>query len=147
MPLMNLHSAPAFSEFSGGRAGQAYNEPAFRYFLSVDRSRALRAQRALYLVLVAVREGTGRRAKLTNSTATAVFEGLSASVREVDFVGWYQEGHVAAAVLTQGVRAPTGQVATVIAARVRSELSKRLGEVQAGNLRVRALRLGGRADG
>ena len=32
--LMNLDSTPAYSEFSGGRVGQAYNEAAFRYFLS-----------------------------------------------------------------------------------------------------------------
>jgi hypothetical protein len=143
---MNLESTPAYSEFSGGRVGQAYNEAAFRYFLSVDRSRAQRAQRALYLVMVAVSESTGRRARLTNGTAAAIFEGLSASVRDVDFVGWYQEGHVAAAVLTQGMKAPAGRVPSLIAARVRMELSKRLDDAQTGNLRVRAVRLGGGVD-
>lgn len=143
---MNLDSTPAYSEFRGGRVGQAYNEAAFRYFLSVDRHRARRARRALYLVLVSVVEANGRRARLTSGTATAIFSGLGEAVREVDFVGWYQEGHVAAAVLAQGVKAPTGRVASMIAARVRAELSKQLEGAQAGNLRVRAVRLGGRAD-
>ena len=46
----------------------------------------------------------GRRAKLTDATAAALFRGLGASVREVDFVGWYREGQVAAAVLAQGAK-------------------------------------------
>jgi hypothetical protein len=140
---VNLDPTPAYSEFLSGRVGPAYNEAAFRYFLSVDRSRARRTQRAVHLVLVALSTGNGRRATLTNGTATVIFEGLGASVREVDFVGWYQEGYVAAAVLAQGVKAPTDRMAPLIAARVRAELSKRLPLEQAGKLRVRAVRLGG----
>ena len=47
-------------------------------------------------------ESPGAHAKLTDATAAALFGGLGACVREVDFVGWYREGYVAGAVLTQG---------------------------------------------
>ena len=87
-----LDSIPVRSRFRSGQVGQAYNEAAFRHFLAVDRPRAERSQRFLYLVLVAVRQSPGRRAKLTDATAAALFRGLGASVREVDFVGWYREG-------------------------------------------------------
>ena len=69
--------------------------------------------------------------------------GLGASVREVDFVGWYQEGHVPAAVLVQGVKPSDGGAAPSIADRVRAELKKGLTATELKNLRVRVVRLGG----
>jgi len=124
---------------------QAYNEAAFRHFLAVERSRAQRSQRFLYLVLVAIRKSPGRRAQLTNATADALFWGLGVSVREVDFVGWYREGQVAAAVLAQGMKVSDERVASVITDRVLFELKKRLSTAQSSNLRVRVVRLGGRS--
>lgn len=137
-------SIPVHSGFRSGQVCQAYNEAAFKYFLAVERSRAERSQRFLYLVLVAIRQSLGRRAKLTDTTAAALFRGLGATIREVDFVGWYQEGRVAAAVLTQGANASDGGVASLIADRVLIQLKKRLSAAQSRNLRVRVVRLGGR---
>src|SRR5947207_1337856 len=102
---MALESIPAFCGFRGGRVGQAYNEAAFRLFLSVDRWRAEHSTRSLLLVLVTVRPSSDRQAKLTDATAAAIFSGLGSCVREVDFVGWYREGRVAAAVLPQPLNA------------------------------------------
>jgi hypothetical protein len=140
---MAIDSIPAHCRFGSGQVGPAYNEAAFRHFLAVDRSRAQRSQRCLYLVLVALRQSMGRRAKLTDATAAALFRGLGSSVREVDFVGWYQEGHVAGAVLAQGVKA-SDEVAPLIASRVLPAVSKHLPAAQSRNLRVRVVRLGGR---
>lgn len=137
-----LNSIAAHSKFDGGPAGPAYNEAAFRHFLTVDRSRARRSRRPLYLVLVALRKSLGRRAQFTDPTATAVFRGLGGSVREVDFVGWYQEGQVAAAVFSQGTKVSDG-VAAVIRDRVMTSLTKQLTPEQSTNLRVRVVRLGG----
>jgi predicted signal transduction protein with EAL and GGDEF domain len=70
---------------------------------------------------------------------------LSASVREVDFVGWYREGHVAAAALAQGTKMIDGRAAALIGDRMVVELRKRLSASDSRNLRVRVVRLGGRA--
>ena len=145
-PLVNgpdavLDAVAAHSRFHAGPAGPAYNEAAFKHFLAVDRSRARRARRSLYLVLAFLRESRGRRAELTDATASALFRGLGASVREVDFVGWYQEGRVAAAVLSQGAQATAG-VSAVIADRVFTALKKQLSAAQSIDLRLRVVRLG-----
>ena len=139
-----LDSIPVRARFRSGQICQAYNEAAFRHFLAVDRSRAQRSQRCLYLVLVAIRESPGRRVKLTDTTSAALFAGLGASVREVDFVGWYQEGRVAAAALAPGVNTSDGGAAPSIADRVLAALKKRLSVAESKNLRVRVVRLGGR---
>ena len=88
-------------------------------------------------------QSPGQRARLTDATAAALFRGLGASVREVDFVGWYQEGHVPAAVLAQGVKPSDGVAGPSIADRVRGELNKGLTLTELQNLRVRVVRLGG----
>ena len=129
------------SKSRSGPVGRAYDEATFKHFLAVDRSRAQRARRFLYLVLVAVRASLGRRATLTETMAAAVFRGLSASVREVDIVGWYQEDKVAAAVLVQGATA-TGDARQLIAERVLRGLGKHVSTAQANNLRVCVVRLG-----
>ena len=139
---MALDSTPAYYAFRGGQVAQAYNEAAFRHFLAVDRWRAARSMRSLLLVLVTVRQSGGPRARLTDATAAALFSGLAACVREVDFTGWYREGHVAAAVLAQGVKV-SHDVPRLIAERVLPELRKRLSADQSRNVRVRVVRLGG----
>jgi hypothetical protein len=140
---MALESIPAYSGLRGGQVGRTYNEAAFRHFLAVDRRRAESSTRSLLLVLVTVRESPGALVKLTDATAVALFSGLGACVREVDFVGWYREGYVAAAVLSQGVKASV-EVPRLIAERVLPALKKRLSADQSTNLRVRMVRLGGR---
>ena len=77
------------------------------------------------------------------TTAAALFAGLRVSVREVDFVGWYREGHVAAAALAQGVKG-SSEVPRLMAERVLAALRKRLAADQSKNLRVRVVRLGGK---
>jgi hypothetical protein len=67
---------------------------------------------------------------------------LVACVREVDFVGWYREGHVAAAVLAQGDKA-SSDARQLIAERMRPALRERLLPDEARKLRVRVVRLDG----
>jgi hypothetical protein len=136
-------SIPAYLPFHGGAAGQAYNQAAFHHFLTIERRRAVRFTRSLLLVLVSVRESPGRSATLNPTMSAALFAGLGASVREVDFVGWYREGQVAAAVLMQPVM-PAPDFCRRLAARVMHAVG---GHVP-GNplLRVRVVSLGGRSD-
>ena len=134
-----LESIPAYSSFHGGQVGAVYNEAAFRHFLTVDRRRASRSARSVLLILVTVRRRPG--ATLTLAEATALFRELGAAVREADFVGWYREGSVAAAVLAQSVRA-SSEVPRLVANRVLLALKSRLSADLSRDLRVRAVRLG-----
>ena len=138
-----LDSIPVRAPFRRVQVCQAYNEAAFRYFLAVERVRTERSKRFLYLVLITIRQTTGRAAKIPDATAGAIFRGLGTSVREVDLVGWFREGHVAAAVLAQGPKPPDGKAAPFIAQRILSELAKQLSTTDASHLRVRVARLGG----
>jgi hypothetical protein len=139
---MPLDSTPGYCTVLSA-VTQAYNEAAFRHFLAVDRRRAARSARSLLLVLATVRTGADRGDILTDSTAAVLFEGLRASVREVDFVGWYRTGRVAAAVLTQGAKA-ADVAPRLIEDRMLGALKKRLPADQEQHLRVRVVRLGGR---
>ena len=137
---MALELTPAYSGFRAGHIGQAYNEAAFRYFLAVDRLRAERSQRLVLLVLASVREAPGRSALLTHQTSAVVFTALAASVREVDFVGWFREGRVAGAVLAQGVGAADERVP--ISNRILATLRTSLPANRANDVKVRVIRLG-----
>ena len=138
--------APGYSGFRGGFVGQVYNETAFRHFLAVDRWRAERARRSILLVLVAVRQTPGLNAKLSDAAAAALFSGLGACVREVDFMGWYREGYVAGAVLAQGNKA-SGKEAHLITERIAPGIRSRLAVSEATKLHVRVVRLGVRVAG
>jgi len=140
---MALDSTPAYAGFRGGHIGQAYNEAAFRYFLAVDRLRAERSRRLLILVLASLREAPGRSAQLTHNTAAVIFAGLAASVREVDFVGWFHEGRVAGAVLAQGVSAADQRA--VISNRILASLRTSLPRDPSRTVHVRVIRLGRQA--
>ena len=137
-----MECLPGYSRYQAGCAGPAYNEAAFRHFLDVDRRRAERSIRRMLLVLVSVRTERVGLATLTDATATAIFTSLGECVREIDFVGWYREGRVPAAVLVQANTAPID---------VHRRMSDRIVQALRGHLpadvmrrvRVRAIRLGG----
>jgi hypothetical protein len=131
-----------------GLRGQIYNEAAFRHFLTVDRLRARRSRRDVFLVLVGLRDQDGRPAMLSAGLAAAIFRGLVDAVREVDFVGWFREGRMPAALLVQGADAPEAQViAGRAAARLGSEVAKRLPSALMDRVRVRVVRLGSHSEG
>lgn len=139
--LSGSAAIPGHAVLLGGLAGSAYNEAAFRHFLAADRRRAVRSQRSLLMVLVAIGLGPGRSATLTDETATAIFQGLIASLRDVDFVGWYRERQVAAAVLASGANA-TDQARAAVAERLIPALRRQLPGERSANLRVRVVQLG-----
>ena len=140
---MAIESIPAPSAFRVGSAGHAYNETAFRYFLNADRQRVHRSERSLILLLVSVRQQPGRSAPLNDPAASALFAGLAASVREVDFIGWYRQGRVAGAVLPQLPGAPR-ELRDVIAKRIVTSLKKFVPAEVARHLHVRVVHLDGK---
>jgi hypothetical protein len=140
---MASNPTPGYSGLRGRELPAAYNEAAFRHFLAVDRRRAQRSTRSLVLVLVTVRRSDGRCARFTDATADVLFGILSACVREVDVVGWYREGYVIAAVLPQGTDA-LPSTPRLVTQRLLPALRQPLPPHQWPNLRIRAVRLGGR---
>ena len=131
---------PAFIRFAGD-ATRAYNEAAFRYFLDVERRRAERAHSPLFLMLVSLKQRPGGRMALTPTTSAAVFSALTSCVREVDFVGWYHEGLVAAAVLAPS-GSPSDTVRHHLSARAHRALQHTLSTADAARAEVRVVGLG-----
>ena len=136
----SLDSIPGYTAYHGGAAGRAHNEAAFRHFLGIELRRAGASSHCVLLVLVAVRDNTGRSVRIAPLAASKVFSALGASVREVDFVGWFKEGRIAAAVLVQRTTS-TAEMRQQIAGRVMKTLNT---ERFPGATRVRVVPLRGR---
>lgn len=120
-----------------------HDEATFRHLLGIERRRADLTGRGLLLVLVSKRGAApGRTLRLTPRDGDSIFAALGVSVREVDFVGWFRDGHVASAVLIQRGRPQTGAIVARITDTVKSEL-----RVADGHLRVRVVTLGSRGVG
>jgi|SRR5688500_18433992 hypothetical protein len=134
-------SVPGYTDHHGGAAGRVHNEAAFRYFLGIELHRAERSGHCVLLVLVSVRKADGGSVKLAPLAASKVFAGLGESVREVDFVGWFREGRVAAAALVQRVN-PSADARQQIVSRLMKTLSNRF-LATAGIARVRVVPLRG----
>ena len=124
-----------------GRALQAYNEEAFRYFLAVERRRAERSSRSFLLLLVNLKMQRGIRVRIDPVVAARLFSGLWFSVRDADFIGWYRGESVVGAVLTQRADTPEPDVCRRIARRVKGVLFERLPSRVARCLQVRVLQL------
>jgi hypothetical protein len=127
--------------FVAGVRGSVYNEEAFRHFLDIERRRSAVSGRPLLLLLVNLRRHLKSEVRVTQGEATAIFSSLEQSVREVDFIGWFRNQRVAAAVLTQGLEGRGRDVRQVIADRVVKILRHRLPTSQAARLQIRILRL------
>lgn len=140
---MTVEPAPDFSELSGGTTGPVYNEAAFSYFLSVDRSRLRRLSRTIVLVLVSVRPHAGRSVPIDHGSAAALFTAVAGSVREVDFVGWYRHGRVIGAVLPQAGFA-SSEERRLIGNRIMTSLHASLPREAARHVHVRVVCLGGK---
>ena len=121
--------------------GQAYNEEAFRYFLAVERKRAARSRRSFLLLLVSIKKRSGVSGPIRPVVAASILSGLWLGVREVDFIGWFREGRVAGAVLTQGADPLAPDVSRRISQRLTETLRGRVPADVARRLHVRVLQL------
>jgi hypothetical protein len=133
-------SAPA-GDFTGdSTASGAYNEAAFRYFLTLEQKRAHRANRQFLLLLMDlnVRQTS---VGIEPDVVRRLFTNLSRHLRETDFVGWYHEGRVVGAVLTQHAGEPGSDAWHVVAGRVTSALAESLSADLAENVQVRVHQL------
>jgi hypothetical protein len=124
-----------------GTCPVAYNEDAFRYFLDMERRRAELSGRPLLLLLVDFKKHEHGDSALPSVTADRLFVALAACLRDTDFVGWYHEGRVIGAVLTQDTQSPETGVVDMVARRVTSELNASLPVSVSVRLQVRIYHL------
>lgn len=126
---------------AAGTQGYAYNEEAFGYLLRVQRKRSDRADRPFLLLLVDLKEESGASNRIDPPIARAVFSALWQTLRENDVIGWYKEGQIAAALVTEcdpAVREPTAEI---IVQRVTRGLVVSVPPPIAARLQVRICRI------
>jgi hypothetical protein len=114
------------SDLSFDPACGAYNEEAFRYFLEIERRRAEASSRPLLLLLIDLKKQSEPESFIRGPIADRLFSSLSLCLRDTDFFGWYRDGLVAGAVLTQHAEASDTSVADVVAQRVSAGLQNAL---------------------
>lgn len=122
---------------SEDRSGDAYDEEAFHYFLEIERQRAGVSNRPFLLMLIDLKLNPIAGRPLDEPTAETLFAVLSRCLRETDFFGWYRNGRVAGAVLTQHEPANLDDLSEVVRRRVCTELEKHFQPDSARGLQVR----------
>jgi hypothetical protein len=128
------------------RFAQAYNEEAFLYFLEIERRRAELSGLQFLLLLIDLKKQPGMSPRM-NGAADKLFSALATCVRETDFIGWYHEGTVAGAVLTQHADTPMREVPDVVNQRISAALRDGLPREMALRLRVTVHQLPASAKG
>jgi hypothetical protein len=95
------HNGAAFSLELDSDLVHVYGEPAFHYFLDIERARFIRSARPCVLLRVDMKDRHGIPARLSQTVSERLFLAIAKSVRETDFMGWYEDERVAGAVLTE----------------------------------------------
>lgn len=121
-----------------GGVAEAYNEPAFRYFLGVERRRAARSGRSVLVLVARIR---GRHAERAVVSTERLFSVLWFALREVDFVGWFREGRLAGAVLAQQQERVPASVCRSIERRVAATLEEHLPPAMTDRLQLRVVQI------
>jgi hypothetical protein len=122
---------------SDRQLGHAYNEEAFRYFLSIEQKRTERSGNSFLLLLVNSNSDDHRDEPFSPAIASKLFAALQLCVRDTDFTGWYNQGFVAGAVLTQVDPAAEADINRIITERVVRAIASGLPASVAERLDVR----------
>ena len=123
-------------------SAEAYNEEAFQYFLEIERKRSEISNRPFLLMLIeSNRHPAGVYPEIDAVTAGKLFSILRRCVRETDFIGWYREGRVAGAVLTQDGEPDRDDLSEVVRSRVREALDKHFPPHRPRGFQVRVYQL------
>jgi hypothetical protein len=123
------------------RLGQACNEEAFRHFLAIERKRSQRSGRTFLLLLVRRKKQRGTIGPIDSAVTAKLFACLWLCLRETDLVGWFREGRVAGALLSQAAGVSGTNVADLVVEKVRRSLHESLPSDFVRCLDVRAFRL------
>jgi hypothetical protein len=120
------------------RVGWAYNEETFQYLVSIEFKRSERSKRPFLLLLLDLKEQTGADKNIAPEVAAKLVSCLACCLRETDFVGWYREGRVVGAVLTQFQKSLGTEGSQVVGQRVRDALRGSLPLSALDRLEIRA---------
>ena len=133
---------------------QAHNEDAFQYLLTNERRRSERSGHSFKVLLAYLATPEGLTARMDGSVARKLLVGLSRSLRETDYVGWYRDGMIVGGVLTALGHDPMAEVSLQVERRFvqvleemfsRHEISRlqfrichyhELGRVESGDERI-----------
>ena len=124
--------------------GTAYEEELFHYLLAIERARAEHSKHPLRLLLATMEPVPGRPVPIPQASATRLFEAFRVSLRETDVIGWYRQGRVAGAVLSESAAAHGTETSGLIEQRVGEELRERLPSSVARSMRLRVTQQGPR---
>jgi hypothetical protein len=127
-------------------AGEAYNEAAFHYFLGVEHRRAQVAGRPMLMLFLELEHQRGRTPRMKSRTARQLFSVLLRALRETDFVGWYRDGEVIGAVLTQHADPSPVDLASVVRGRLTRSFAHELASDDVQRLRLRIYAVSPEAD-
>jgi hypothetical protein len=126
---------------------KAYNEEAFRYFLAIERERSEISSRPFLLLLADLKKLPGMNERIQPALAGMLFSALWLALRETDFIGWYHEGRVAGAVLTQRSDIGGTDMSRLVRERVARVMSQHLPKAVTARLQVRVYQLPPRLEG
>jgi hypothetical protein len=118
-------------------SGHAYNEEAFQYFLEIERKRSELSNRPFLLMLI----DFNKHLRIDAVTENRLFSVLSRCLRETDFIGWYREGRVAGAVLTQHGEADADDLSDGVRQRIGEALRQLLPSDLAQQLQARVYQI------
>jgi hypothetical protein len=79
--------------------------------------------------------------RINDLASQHLLSALALCVRETDFIGWYHEGRVAGAVLTQHADAADADIPGTVRQRIAKALTGGLPKELAGRLQLRVYRL------
>jgi hypothetical protein len=122
-------------------AGEAYHEGAFQYFLEIERKRSEALNRPFLLMLIDFKKINGADRSIDPESAGNLCATQARSVRETDCVGWYREGRVVGAVLTQHGEPEGDDLSDVVKRRVGARLEAQLPRDLVRGLQVRVYQL------
>jgi hypothetical protein len=123
------------------REGHAYNEEAFRYLLTIQHERSERSDRPFVLLLIDLSEPAAFGSRIDSGVARTLFSAMCRTLRETDVIGWYREGRIAGAVLTELGNGSRIQASQLVAQRLTDVLRACLPTSISHRLQVRACQL------
>jgi hypothetical protein len=111
----------------GGIPGLICHEQAFQYLVEIERRRSEDAQRPFLLMLL----------ECDDRELGRLFPIVCNCVRETDFVGWYRQGAVVGATLTQDGRRGNPDASAIVRNRIVKALQDGLPSALASQVRLR----------
>ena len=116
--------------------GKVYHETAFRHLLNNEAARSQRSGLAYHVLLLSQDTADGTMRPLDVKVAASVAKGFKNCLRDTDYIGWYQEGHVIGGVLTAMGKEFGPDHIEDLTARIVDMLGSELGEKEAGDFQI-----------